>query len=200
MFDGDLTAVVSFIGVVLQLGGEFMLVALFVLLRRYVLRRNYFAAWTAAWGCGAAAILALCLRYFIMPSLNASPVDDANASVRALYLAYQIGKLSTFAFFVAGTAMYVTGTRLLGSRYAVFGAALAYAIVSLIGSGGSLNQLVVWQAPIAVMSLGACGALLFALPASRRTLGSMATATGFTAVGLLWLGYALAFKIGRAHV
>ena len=198
MFDGDLTAVVSFIGVVLQLGGEIMLVALFVLLRRYVLRRNYFAAWTAAWSCGATAIFALCLRYFIMPRLLAAPVDDGDASVRGLYLAYQLGKLSAFAFFVAGTAMYVTGTRLLGSRYAVFGAAAAYAIVSLIGAGGTLNQLIVWQAPIAVMALGACGALLFALPASRRTLGSMATAAAFSALALLWLVYGVAFSVDEA--
>src|SRR4051812_6581890 len=99
MFDGDLTAVVSFIGVMLQLGGEIMLVALFVLIRRYVLRRNYFAAWTVAWGCGATAILALCLRYFIMPRLLESPIDDDAFSVRGLYLAYQVGKLSAFAFF-----------------------------------------------------------------------------------------------------
>ena len=34
-----------------------ILVLLFVLLRRYVLRRGYFAAWTLGWACGAAAIL-----------------------------------------------------------------------------------------------------------------------------------------------
>jgi diguanylate cyclase (GGDEF)-like protein len=198
VFDGDLTAVVSFIGVVLQLGGEIMLVALFVLLRRYVLRRNYFAAWTAAWSCGAAAILALCLRYFIMPRLLESPVDDDALGVHVLYLAYQLGKLSAFALFLAGTATYVTGTRLLGSRYAVFGAVAAYAIISLIGTGGTLNQLVVWQAPIAVMTLGACGALLFALPASRRTLGSMATASAFSALALLWLVYGVAFSVDAA--
>jgi diguanylate cyclase (GGDEF)-like protein len=198
MLDGDLSAVVSFIGVVLQFGGEIMLVALFVLLRRYVLRRSYFAAWTAAWVCGAAAILALCARYIIMPRLLAVPLDDASTAVRALYLVYQIGKLSSFAFFVAGTAMYVTGTRLLGSRYIVFGCAMAYAVVSLIGAHGSLNVLVVWQAPVAVVSLGACGALLFTLPASRRTLGSTAAASAFTALAALWLIYGIAFSIDFA--
>ena len=59
MIDGDLTAVVSFIGVVVQLGGELLLVLLFILLRRYVLRRGYFAAWTAAWACGSVAIMAI---------------------------------------------------------------------------------------------------------------------------------------------
>jgi diguanylate cyclase (GGDEF)-like protein len=201
MFDGDPTAVVSFIGVVLQLGGELMLVALFVLLRRYVLRRGYFAAWTMAWACGAAAILALCVRYFIMPRLIMAPVDNESAFVRALYLTYQIGKLSSFAFFVAGTAMYVTGTRLLGSRATVFSALVGYAVLSLVLAGGDLNQLIVWQAPVAVLSLGGCGALLFSLPASRRRLGSVATAAAFTALAALWLIYGVAFgmdAVGRA--
>src|SRR5437867_1574829 len=195
MVDGDLTAVVSFVGVVVQLGGELLLVLLFMLLRRYVLRRGYFAAWTVAWGCGAAAILALCMRYVLMPRLVITPVDDDSIAVRGLYLAYQIGKLSSFALFVAGTATYVTGSRLLGSRNFVFAATAVYAVVSLFGSAGNLNQLVVWQAPVAVVSLGACAALLFTLPPSRRTLGSAAGASAFAALAALWLSYGIAFAI-----
>lgn len=198
MTDGDLTAVVSFIGVVVQLGGALLLVLLFVLLRRYVLRRSYFAAWTAAWACGALAILALCVRYIIMPQLVTSPIDDASAPVRTLYLVYQVGKLASFAFFVSGTAMYVTGSRLLGSRNSVFAMTLAYAIVSLIGSSGNLNQLVVWQAPVAVVSLGACAALLFTLPPSRRTLGSAVGGGAFATLATLWLLYGIAFGIASS--
>ena len=193
MIDGDLTAVVSFIGVVVQLVGELLLVLLFMLLRRYVLRRGYFAAWTAGWACGAAAILALCVRYILMPQLVPTPIDDSSLAVRALYLTYQVGKLSSFALFVFGTATYATGTRLLESRHLVFGFALVYAIVSLVGSSGSLNELVVWQAPVAVVSLGACAALLFTLPASRRTLGSVAGGGAFAGLALLWLLYGIAF-------
>jgi diguanylate cyclase (GGDEF)-like protein len=195
MFDGDLTAVVSFIGVIVQLGGELLLVLLFMLLRRYVLRRGYFAAWTAAWACGAVAIMALCVRYIIMPRLAPTPVDDASFAVRALYLVYQIGKLSSFALFVSGTATYVTGMRLLGSRKFVFAASILYAAVSLVSSTGSLNQLVVWQAPVAVVSLGACAALLFTLPASRRTLGSVAGGGAFALLATLWLLYGIAFGL-----
>src|SRR5687768_12265053 len=103
MVDGDLTAVVSFIGVVVQLGGELLLVLLFVLLRRYVLRRGYFAAWTGAWLCGAIAIMALCVRYILMPQLSTEPVDESSPIVQSLYLVYQSGKLASFALFVAGT-------------------------------------------------------------------------------------------------
>lgn len=193
MFDGDLTAVVSFIGVVVQLGGELLLVLLFMLLRRYVLRRGYFAAWTAAWVCGAAAITALCVRYIIMPRVAGSPLDVTSPSVQSLYLVYQVGKLSSFALFVSGTAMYVTGSRLLGARNPVFLVVIAYAIVSLLGSAGDLNQMVVWQVPVAVVALGACAALLFTLPPSRRTLGSVAGGGAFAALATLWLLYGIAF-------
>ena len=193
MPDGDLTAVVSFIGVIVQLGGELLLVLLFVLLRRYVLRRGYFAAWTWAWACGSAAILALCVRYIIMPQLSVAPIDESSFVVRLLYLAYQAGKLASFTLFVAGTAMYVTGSRLLGSRKIVLGATLAYAVLSVLASAGDLNQLVVWQAPLAVVSLGACAALMFTLPPSRRTLGSAGGGSAFTALAALWLLYAITF-------
>ena len=194
MIDGDLTAVVTFIGVIVQLGGELLLVVLFMLLRRYVLRRGYFAAWTAAWACGAVAILALCVRYILMPRLASAP-NDSSLSVQGLYLVYQIGKLSSFALFVSGTAMYVTGSRLLGPRRVVFAMVLVYAIASLFGSAGDLNQLVVWQAPVAVVALGACAALLFTLPPSRRTLGSVAGGGAFAALGSLWLVYGIAFGL-----
>ncbi|HEU4994866.1 MAG TPA: GGDEF domain-containing protein [Gemmatimonadaceae bacterium] len=195
MIDGDLTAVVSFIGVVVQLGGELLLVLLFVLLRRYVLRRGYFAAWTAAWVCGAVAITAIVVRYIIMPRLVQTTIGDSSAVVRTLYLVYQVGKLSSFALFVAGTAMYVTGSRMARARNYVFVAALIYALGSLFGSSGDLTQLVVWQAPVAVVSLGACAALLFTLPPSRRTLGSVAGAAAFSALAALWLVYGIAFGL-----
>lgn len=193
MIDGDLTAVVSFVGVVVQLGGELLLVLLFALLRGYVLRRSYFTAWTGAWAFGATAIAALCVRYILMPSVAGAHVDDSSLPVRSLYLVYQFGKIASLALFVSGTAMYVTGSRLLAPRKTVFGFTIVYAVVSLVASDGSLNQLVVWQAPVAVVALGACAALLFTLPSSRRSLGSLAAGVAFTALASLWLVYGIAF-------
>jgi diguanylate cyclase (GGDEF)-like protein len=194
MPDGAITAVVSFIGVLVQLGGELLLVVLFVMLRRFVLRRSYFAAWTAAWACGAAAIAALCVRYILMPQLSANPIDESSFAIRSLYVVYQLGKLASFALFVSGTAIYATGSRLQGSRWVVMASTLLYAIASVV-SADDLNQLVVWQAPIAVVSLGACAALLLTLPASRRTVGSVAGGAAFTALGALWLVYGISFGI-----
>ncbi len=193
MIADDLTAVVSFVGVVVQLGGELLLVLLFVLLRGYVVRRGYFAAWTVSWACGAGAIAALCVRYIVMPQLATEPIAEASLGVRGLYLAYQVGKLSSLALLVSGTAMYVTGSRLMGPRRIVFGLPVAYGVISLIASSGNLNALVVWQAPVAVVAYGACAALLFSLPPSRRTPGSVGGAGTFTALGILWLLYGVAF-------
>src|SRR5688572_24687799 len=75
---------------------------------------------------------------------------------------------------VTGTAMYVTGSRLEGPRRGLAVIAVAYAIASVLISEMDLNRMVVWQAPVAVVALGACSALLFTLPPSRRSLGSMA--------------------------
>jgi len=196
MPDGDITVttVISRIGVVVQLGGELLLVVLFLLLRRYVLRRGYFSAWMGAWACGAVAIAAICVRYIIMPWF-AESVSDSTLTVLALYLLYQTGKLSSFALFVSGTAMYATGSRLIGSRAVVFTAVLIYSIGSLLGTHGNLTAVVVWQAPVAVVSLGACAALLFTLPPSRRTLGSVAGGGAFTTLAMLWLIYGVAFGL-----
>lgn len=192
MFDrADLTSVVSFLGVLLQLSGELLLVLLFVLLRRYVVRRGYFAAWTAAWACGAVAILAIAFRYLVLPGIIAG--RDDSIAVAVLYFVYQVGKLGYLGLLVSGTAMYVTGSRLLGPRRALIAAGVAYALASLAFSRLDLNQMIVWQAPIAVIALGTCSGLLFTLPRSRRTLGSIAGGGAFAGLALLWLLYGIAF-------
>lgn len=192
MFDrANLTAVVAFLGVVLQLSGELLLVLLFVLLRRYVVRRGYFAAWTAAWACGVIAIAAVAFRYLILPGIIGG--RDDTIALALLYFVYQLGKLGYLGLLVSGTAMYVTGSRMLGPRYALLIASLAYTVASLAFSGLDLNQMVVWQAPVAVVALGGCAGLLFTLPRSRRTLGSIAGGSAFAGLAALWLIYGIAF-------
>ena len=191
MLDRDPATIVSFLGVLLQLSGELLLVLLFVLLRRFVLRRGYFGAWTLAWVCGAVAIAAIAVRY--MAFSGAITGTRSLAIVGVLYVTYQVGKLSSLALLVSGTATYVTGSRLLGPRGAVLGFILLYSAASLAGSRFDLNQMVVWQAPVAVVALGACSALLFTLPRSRRTLGSIGGGAAFAGLALLWLTYGIAF-------
>jgi diguanylate cyclase (GGDEF)-like protein len=195
MVDGDLSAVVSFIGILVQLGGELLLLLLFVLLRRYVLRRAYFTAWTLAWASGAVAILALSVRYVLLPSLGRAPLDDGTTAAGLLYFVYQVAKLSSLALFVSGTATYVIGSRFQGSRRLVMAALVAYSVLSVLAARADLHQLVIWQAPVAVVCLGACSALLFTLPASRRTMGSVGGGAAFTILAVLWLVYGVAFNL-----
>jgi diguanylate cyclase (GGDEF)-like protein len=187
----NLTIILAFLGITLQLTGELLLVVLFVLLRRYVVRRGYFGAWMLAWACGAIAIAAIAIRYMVLPRVISGAPNQV--LLGGLYLVYQLGKLGYLGLLVTGTAMYVTGSRLEGPRRGLAVIAVSYAVASLIGSGMDLNRMVVWQAPVAVVALGACSALLFTLPPSRRSLGSIAGGSAFAGLATLWLLYGIAF-------
>src|SRR5262245_55516314 len=101
--------ILLFLGVVVQLGGAVMLTALFLMMRRFVLRRAYFTAWVVAWGAFALAILALALRYILVPQFASAPFDDRHLGARALYFVYQASKGVGFVYFLKGTVTYVSG-------------------------------------------------------------------------------------------
>jgi diguanylate cyclase (GGDEF)-like protein len=188
--------VLSFLGVLVQLGGAVMLIGLFLMLRRFVLRRAYFTAWVAAWGALAVAILALVVRYMLLPGLTGSPLGEQHPLVRVLYLIYQTSKGLGFIFFVRGTLMYVAGTTagFVATRK-LWGAAVAFALVSTAASRHGLNEMVIWQSAIAVPALGYCASALLWLPRSRRTTGSMAAGACFALLATLWLCYAGSFAV-----
>src|SRR5437773_1913328 len=104
---------VSFLGVLVQLGGAALLVGFFMLLRRYVFRRAYFSAWVSAWTAITVAIFALVVRYMVVIPFDPSASDDS-LGVRLLYFVYQAAKLLAFVYFLRGTAMYVAGGRAVG--------------------------------------------------------------------------------------
>ncbi|MDB4874739.1 MAG: hypothetical protein JWM41_1185 [Gemmatimonadetes bacterium] len=188
--------VLSFLGVLVQLGGAVMLIGLFLMLRRFVLRRAYFTAWVAAWGALAVAILALVVRYMLLPGLTGSPLGEQHPLVRVLYLIYQTSKGLGFIFFVRGTLMYVAGTTagFVATRK-LWGAAVAFALVSTAASRHGLNEMVIWQSAIAVPALGYCASALLWLPRSRRTTGSTAAGACFALLAILWLCYAGSFAV-----
>ena len=193
MFSDQTSAVVSLIGIVVELGGALLLVGFFLLLRRFVLRRPYFTTWTWAWVAIASALAALTIRYDFVPGLPASGAPDTEPIGRALYFVYQAGKLLAYFSFVAGTRMYITGARRHKRLALEWLAAPAYAGLTLMLSPRGLGQMVIWQAPAAVVTLFYCAACLLLLPPSRRTLGTTATGMGFGLIGMLWVGYALSF-------
>src|SRR5947199_5737981 len=101
--------ILSFLGVLVQLGGAIMLIGLFLMMRRFVLRRAYFTAWVGAWGAWASAILALVVRYILVPGYTGTTLDDSHPVVRGLYLIYQASKALGLVLFLRGTLMYVKG-------------------------------------------------------------------------------------------
>jgi diguanylate cyclase (GGDEF)-like protein len=187
--------VISFLGVVVQLVGALMLIGLFALLRRFVLRRAYFNAWFTAWQLFAVAILALVIRYMFLPGI-VGEVDEQSAIVRATYFVYQMAKALGFVFFLRGTLMYVAGARagMLAMKQ-LWAVAAVFALASTLLSTRGLNELVIWQSAVAVPALGYCASILLWLPRSRRTAGSVATGAGFALLALLWLAYAGAFGL-----
>ncbi|MEP6491030.1 MAG: GGDEF domain-containing protein [bacterium] len=189
-------SVLSFLGVLAQLGISLMLIALFMLLRRFVLRRAYFSAWAKAWAAIAVAIVALVVRYILVPSIIGTALEEDHPVVSLLYFAYQMSKGIAYVFFVRGTLMYVRGTSTgaVATRKWWIGAAL-FALVSTLASPSGLNAMVVWQSAIAVPALGYCAWSFFRLPASRRTAGSVAIGLGFALLTTLWLLYAGAFEL-----
>jgi diguanylate cyclase (GGDEF)-like protein len=192
--------IVPFLGVLVQLGGAALLVGFFMLLRRYVFRRAYFSAWVTAWLAITIGISALVVRYILVMPLDPSATDRAPV-VRLLYFVYQSAKLIGFVYFLRGTAMYVAGGRAagpFGRRPLVIGAVL-FAAGSAIWAQSGLNEMVIWQSILAVPILGYCGSTLLWLPRSRRTLGSVATGTGFGLLAALWLVYGCAFALTIGH-
>jgi diguanylate cyclase (GGDEF)-like protein len=188
--------VLSFIGVAIQLGGALLLIALFALLRRFVLWRAYFTAWSTSWSAIAVAIGAVLLRYILMPEIIGSSLDERHPVTLTLYFIYQTCKGLALVYFVRGTLMYVTGnTAGLRATRGLWIAAVVFALVSTGASHSGLNEMVVWQSVVAVPALAYCALILLRLPRPRRTKGSTGTGAAFALLAALWLMYAITFVL-----
>lgn len=198
MTSAQLPQFVFYIGYVVQLVGALMLVALFALLRRFVLRRNYFNAWALAWSAIAVALLAVVLRHHLPDTLPFARGSGEPAEA-VLPIIYQLGKLLAFALFVEGTLMYVRGRRMHRMASWVWPIAVVYAVATVL-LGTPLFGRLQWQALVAVPSLGWCAWALFRLPPSRRTLGNRMAAAGFALTSTLWLGYGVLYTVQRSGI
>lgn len=182
--------VLSFVGVVVQLGGALMLIALFLTLRRFVLRRAYFTAWATGWTAFAVAITALAIRYILVPRITGTDLEESGLATRSLYLVYQASKVIGFVFFVRGTMIYLVGTTagVRATRHLWLLAVLFGGVSSMLVRGG-LNEMVLWQSAVAFPVFGYCAWTMMSLPRPRRTIGSTATGVSFGLLGGLWLAY-----------
>ena len=189
-------SVLSFVGVVAELGSALMLFALFVLLRRFVLRREYFTAWANAWAALAVAIGALVVRDMFVLGSSGSALDEDHLVILGLYLVYQASKCLGLLFLLRGTAMYAVGASRRGiAPRKLWIAAAAFGLVSTVALRRGLNELMVWQSVIAVPTFAYCAASFFRLAPSRRTTGSTATAVSLALLAVLWLVQACAFGL-----
>jgi diguanylate cyclase (GGDEF)-like protein len=188
--------VLTFLGTVVQFGGALMLIALFVMLRRFVLRRAYFTAWTSAWIALALAIFALVIRYMLMPGIAGFTLDEQDPSVQTLYFVYQFSKAVGFVYFIRGTLTYVAGpsSGVMATRRLRVGA-VVFAVVSTFASREGLNEMVIWQAFVAAPGLAFCAVKMLSLPEPRRTTGSRMTGACFALLAGLWVVYAIAFTL-----
>ena len=196
MSDPAVRALIGILGIAAQLGGSLLLVALFVLLRRYASGRSYFVAWERAWMAVSIAIAAIVIRYLLLPRIMEAPVREDSSGIQLLYLVYQLGKITYVGLMVYGAVLYsradVTKTRV----QVYWGLAVAYAVVSVIVSNG-LNRIVVWQSPLTVLGMTYCAYLLLTLSPDRRSLGSRITGTCFALIAVLWTLYIFAFNSPR---
>jgi diguanylate cyclase (GGDEF)-like protein len=173
-----------------------MLIALFLTLRRFVLRRAYFAAWVAAWASFAVAIAALVVRYLFVPGDVGVMLEEGDLATRTLFLVYQAGKVVGFVCFVRGTLIYLVGITagVRATRHSWLLAALFGTASSMLVRRG-LNEMVIWQAAIAIPVFVYCAWTMLSLPKPRRTVGSTATGAAFGLLAALWCVYGVVFLV-----
>jgi diguanylate cyclase (GGDEF)-like protein len=187
--------VVSFLGLLGQIGITLLLLLLFLLLRRNVSRgSHYFVTWTRAWFALTGAIVILAVGFVGLPHVLA-PEDRAAAWWFPLaYIGYQLGKLFYLLLLLAGTLELAHGTlpRRLVSRGAV--AVTVYALLSFVLSG-DFNTLVLWQALAFVVTCGYTGWCMLRLPRVRRTLGVAVTGGTLLLTACMWMVYGVTFYL-----
>jgi PAS domain S-box-containing protein len=184
--------IIQFAAVLLEAGGAILIAVLFAIVARSSQRRGYFTTWTVSWTAMALAIGAVCARYFLLSATPSGAPPEGALSVRALYWLYEIGKFSYWVLIWRGAVEYATPVGAGMSRWRWKGIAVAAGTVCWLLSS-DLNQLLVWQAPVAIACcLGAARALMRLGPV-RRTVGSVVTATVLGITAVLWTVYFVAF-------
>lgn len=182
--------VIQFAAILLETGGAVLIAILFAIASRASIRRNYFSTWTLAWYCVAVAISAVTARYFLFTNVTISNRPDNDWLVRSLYWLYAAGKIGFWLLVWRGVTEY---TKPVASRLWPLGAAAAaYATFTLV-IARDLNDILVIQAPVAVVTC-ALGAFSLLNPKrSRRTAGSATTAVVLLAIAALWIVYFFVF-------
>ncbi len=195
----EVTAVVAFIGTIVQTSVAVLLAGLFFLLSRRAGRRPYTVAWSWALVALAGGIGAVVASY-LLP--NSGPVLGVpirmTAAVLLCYTSYLFGKLLFSGLLVVGALDYIG----VPVHHAVVrSAALALAILTLttVVLLQTLDQIVIVQAVIVAPTLAGCAFVLMRLPPQRRGIGSKLTILVCFLTAVLWLAYGAGFLLSWLH-
>lgn len=183
----------SYLGAFIQLGAALLLLVLFNLMRPYTRRRKYFRSWAKAWAVLAFALLALVIRYNLIPAV-ASDLAESSVGTKTVYFIYQSAKFLFYGLLLDGALRYVRAAPGYSAIVGAVAFSLLYGAVSVVNAG-NLNDVVVWQAPVAMGSLLYCAVLMLRLPPLRRSLGSSITGSFFAFGAVLWTIYFTAFNL-----
>lgn len=195
MTPDEVAALISYIGVLLQLIGSLLLAGLFWMLHRYARRGTYFTLWGWAWASLSVALALLVVRLGMVEPM-APHLGEQSGIVQLLYGGYQAAKLLFLALLVSGVVLYARGLRLrlpaLVGRVAA--PAAAYAFVTALLSPG-LDAVVAFQAPLVIGALAYCAGTLLRLPPSRSSFASRRTGVLFATIAGLWVLYSIGFLL-----
>ncbi len=184
----------QYLGLASQTATVLLLLVLFVLLRRYAGRRPYFYAWSSAWLALSAALVALLVRYLLLPHYAGSDMPEDAVAVRLCYFVYQFGKLAFLLMLLRGAMLYVSGLAdpPLGYLRPLWVGAGAVSLISVVLSADQVGVLF-WQAFGNVPLYLWCSLIILTLPPARRSLGTRFTGVLLALNAILWSLYLLAF-------
>jgi len=190
-------------GLISQMAAIILLVLLFMLLRRHAGRRPYFFAWSNAWLAFAVALIALAVRYNLLPSAVA-PDTSFSGWPSICYLIYQFGKLAFLVLLLRGTLLYLKGVShpVFGLMRWLWAVAGAITLISVAFSP-TLRAIMFWQGLCNVVVYSFCTVAMLTLPMPRRSLGTRTTGIILAATLGLWLIYMAALLdavIPEAHI
>jgi diguanylate cyclase (GGDEF)-like protein len=191
---------VGLIGLWTQTAVTLLLAALFGVLQRSGWRRTYFTVWAEAWVAMLCALVPLLMRYSlrVFPDALATVTASQDGAVSAvLYIAFQAARVHGWWLLLAGTLMYTRGFNALGRRRGAQGAALTFAVVSLL-VGRDLETAIALQAPLVTAASALAGWHLLTLRAARRGVGSSVTGGVFMALAVVGAAYGVAFGLAAA--
>ena len=189
-------SLITFIGLLLQVGTTALLCLFFLLLKQHAGRRSrFFRFWTSAWAVLLAALLLVTVALYGMPSFGPGANALTALLMPGVQVLYQLGKLLFLLLLVLGTLEYVEGRVSRQMVYIGVLAALLYSLASF-GFAGDLGGMLEWQAWAYVVALTYATVRLLKLPYARRSLGTRVTGVTMKLLALLWVIYALsAYKL-----